>query len=372
MDQDGRGLGIKLLLKGKTEEAPEKALRGMILLPWLAWLLAFISGPVFAVDADLERFEFRRPLMGMTFRIVLFAKEGKRAQKAASAAFDRVKQLNSLLSDYEPESELNRLCKTAGTGRKILVSNGLWTVLEAAQKLACETEGAFDVSAGPHILLWRRARRRHELPSETALKKAAQKVGYDNIQLNIDDRSVELKTSGMQLDLGGIAKGFALDESFRVLRKMGFRQALIVAGGDMRAGAPPPGKAGWKIALADLASESAAGNVGNKARFMLLQDTALATSGDLFQFVEIAGVRYSHIVDPRTGIGLTPSSLVHVIAPTGMEADSLATAISVLGPEAGLELIQAREGSGASITRLNDKGKVEIVQSAIFKDWPRH
>jgi thiamine biosynthesis lipoprotein len=164
----------------------------------------------------------------------------------------------------------------------------------------------------------------------------------------------------MKLDLGGLAKGFALDEALKVLEARGIYRALLAGGGDLRTSGPPPDQPGWRIELAPLDVPDAPPPV-----FLRLAHGALATSGDLFQHVEIDGVRYSHIVDPRTGLGLTDHSLVTVLAPTGMEADSLATAISVLGPKAGLKLIARRPGVEAQITR-QPGARLEVYRSPGF------
>jgi thiamine biosynthesis lipoprotein len=216
-------------------------------------------------------------------------------------------------------------------------------VLTAGQELARETDGAFDLTVGPSVNLWRRVRRQKEFPTPEMLARMRERVGYTYLELNAGLHAARLIRPDMRLDAGGIAKGYALDEAMEVLRKRGIRQAMIEAGGDIVLGDPPPGRKSWQVSLPDIDSTGA-------APVLELRNCALATSGDLFQFVEFDGIRYSHVVDPRSGIGITNRALVHVVAPRGMAADSLATAVSVLGSQAGLKLLARRPGTAGQIT----------------------
>jgi FAD:protein FMN transferase len=308
------------------------------------------------------RFEFSEPQMGVPFRIVMYAGDESTARTAARAAFDRISQLNSILSDYDSDSELSRLSRSSGSGRDVPIGQELWEVLSRGQELAVRSDGAFDVTVGPSVNLWRRARRRHELPEPDLLEKNRLRVGYWNLVLHPQDRSATLKAEGMRLDLGGIAKGFAADQALELLKRGGISRALVAADGDIRVGDPPPGMDGWQIGLATL-------DVGNSpgVETILLRNAAVSTSGDLSQRLEIGGVRYSHIVDPRSGIGLTDHSLVTVIAPDAMTSDSLATTVSVLGPLKGLELIEAFPGTGARILR-QPQDTLEVHQSRRFAE----
>lgn len=326
----------------------------------MSGLLTLVANGQCAGGEPLRRFEFTQPQMGMPFRIVLYAARESQAADAARAAFARVAELNRVLSDYEEDSELVRLNRSAGSGMAVPVSPDLWRVLERAQRLAARTDGAFDVTVGPAVQLWRRARRQRELPAPERLAAALRAVGHRHLVLDARRRTARLDVPGMRLDLGGIAKGYALDEALAVLRGRGLPRALVSGGGDMAAGAPPPGARGWRI---ELAAPDVAG--APPACFVWLKNAGLATSGDLFQFVEIGGRRYSHIVDPRTGFGLTDHSLVTVIAPDCMTADSLATAVSVLGPEAGLRLVESSRSVAARIIR-QPEGTLQRFESRRF------
>lgn len=288
-----------------------------------AWLRAF-SG---------SRFEFTQPHMGTEARIVLYAADAATAARASDAAFARIAGLDAALSDYRESSDLSRLCRQAG-GPPVKVSDDLFRVLRLAQAISRRSNGAFDVTAGPLVRLWRRARRRRELPDPEELAAARALVGYHRLRLDESRRAVRLEKPGMQLDLGGIAKGFAADEALRVLAGHGSSAALVALGGDIVAGDPPPEKSGWVIAIA-------APKGAPPAPRLLLLNAAVSTSGDAEQHVEIAGRRYSHIVDPRTGIGVEGQSSTTVVAPNGALADALATAANVLGPKDGQRLVDS-------------------------------
>jgi FAD:protein FMN transferase len=330
----------------------------------LALALTF-SQTLRAGDAELGRYEYKRLEMGMPFQIVFYAPDDDvKARAAVDAAYARVKQLNAIMSDYDDESELSRLSATAGKGGAVKVSDDLWRVLAHAQDAAARSDGAFDVTVGPIVQLWRKARRAHQLPPAELLDAARARVGYKNLRLDPVRHTAELLAPGMLLDLGAIAKGDAADQALKVLRARGITRAFAGAGGDMAFGDPPPGKPGWRIELAQLDAPDAP-----PAGWILLANCAMATSGDMFQRVEIDGRRYSHIVDPHTGVGLTDHSLVVVVAPDGITADALSTAVSVLGPERGVKLIEDTNGAAARIVR-KPGDKIEVVESSRWRDVP--
>jgi thiamine biosynthesis lipoprotein len=314
-------------------------------------------------EPTLTRYQYERPEMGIPFRLVFFAVDKVNADAAAEAAFARVKQLNDIMSDYDPESELSKLSQSSGHGKEVKVSDDLWRVLKRAQELAERSHGAFDITVGPCVILWRKARREQQMPDPARLEKARQAVGYQHVKLNPARHAVELLVSGMRLDLGGIAKGYAVDEALRVLRGSNVNRALVEGGGDVGVWDPPPGKSGWRVELAPLDASNAP-----PARFLLLKRAAISTSGDLYQRVEIDGKRYSHIVDPHTGIGLTDHRLVHVIAPNSITSDSLTKVVSVLNPDEALKFIDATPGVAAEIARKPEE-HIETYESTRFKHF---
>jgi len=275
-----------------------------------------------AVLSAAERFEFEKMHMGVPVRIILYASTSDIAEKATKEAFAAFHSLNAIMSDYDSESELSLLSASRGD---IRVSDDLFAVLRAAKHYSTISDGAFDITIGPMVRLWRRSRRQQELPKEQYIEQAKQLVGNHLWELDEPTQSVRLLKEGMRFDLGGIAKGYAIDKAFEIIQKHDISSQLVDAGGDFRVGSPPPGTDGWKIA--------------KESETVFLKETAMATSGGRFQFVEIDGIRYAHIVDPKTGLGITGGQTVHVTAPTAMEADALATAVILLGKEKGKALI---------------------------------
>jgi FAD:protein FMN transferase len=324
------------------------------------WALVLATPGRGGEGPDPRRFEFTEPHMGTAFTIVLYTGDEATASRASRAAFDRVKSLDRTLTDYDPDSELMRLCGQAG-GPPIAVSADLFAVLARSQALFERSGGAFDISIAPVVRLWRRARREKTLPDPDLLARALSLVGSDAIRLDPEKRTVQLTRPGMKLDVGGIAKGYASEEAVKVLRREGVMSALVAGSGDIVVSDPPPGRAGWTIAVAPLKPEAD----GAPGRTILLKNAAVSTSGDAEQFVEINGVRYSHVVDPKTGIGLTERRSVTVIAPEGATADGLDTAACILGPDKGLALIESTPGAAGLFVRITPEGQ-EIRES---KGW---
>ena len=284
--------------------------------------------------------------MGVEVRLTVYAPSKSSAERACAAAFRRVAELEDIMSDYRPTSELMRLCAKAG-GPPVQVSPELFHVLCYAQSLSRRTGGAFDVTVGPLIALWREARKSRKLPSPEALAAARRIVGWEKVRLDPKRRTVKLLAPGMRLDLGGIAKGYAGDEAIRVLKRNGIARALYAAGGDIVTSGPPPGRPGWTVAVANTGK----GWVGSAPETVSLRNAALSSSGDTEQYVEIGGRRYSHIVDPRTGVGLTDRIAVTVRALKGITSDSLSTALSVLGTKRGPAIVQTQSGTTAWFRR---------------------
>lgn len=336
---------------------------------WRLLTLCAVAGclgiaPLQAADISLlTRHEFAQVEMGMQFKLILYSADETAANRAATAAFDRIHQLNGIMSDYDPASELSRLSDTAGQGRGVKVSDDLWRVLLAAQQLAERSEGAFDVTVGPYVKLWRRARREKEMPPAARMEEARQAVGFRFLKLVEESQAVELLRPGMRLDLGGIGVGYAIDEAMVVLREHGITRALVDGSGDILVSDPPPGERGWRIGVAPLEAKN-----GPPSRYLSLKNCAVTTSGDAWQFVELDGKRYSHILDPRTGLGLTDRSLVIVVARTGIAADSLTKAVAVLGPGRGLKLLAQYPDTAALVLRPVN-GKIVQEESHNFRSF---
>jgi thiamine biosynthesis lipoprotein len=315
-----------------------------------------------SAEEKVERFSQRAVHMGVEFEIVLYAPDESVAKKAITAAFARVAELDKRLSDYDAESELSRLSAGSPSVEPVKVSDDLWKVLLASQKLSARSEGKFDITIGPLTKLWRRARRQKELPTQEQIEKALESVGYKHLELDEKLHTAKLLKPNMRLDAGGIAKGFAAEEALAKIRELGIKQALVRASGDIAAGDPPPGEKGWKIGLAPLNPDK------TPERFILLKNGAVSTSGDARQHLIVDGKRYSHIIDPQTGYGIAGRSSVSVIAPLGIDADSIASAVSILGPAKGMKLVEETSEAAALMIVEND-GVEQVHASKRFADF---
>lgn len=315
--------------------------------------------------ASLQRFESVEPHMGTLVRVTVYAPDEHRARAAFQAAFDRIRALDAILSDYRSDSELNRVAQTA-VGVDVPVSEDLFAVLAASQALAEATDGAFDVTQRPVIQLWREARKTRRVPDAAVLNEAAGRSGFRKLHLDAQRRTVRVDRHGMQLDVGAIGKGYAASEAIDVLTRQGVRSALVAISGDLAFSAAPPGQRGWRIAVHD-----GDPSIVGVPRVLHLANAAVSTAGNTGQHVDVHGRRYSHIIDPASATGLTEDVTVTVIAPHGIEADGLDTAISVMGAERGLQLIESRatvaalivHRTGASFTAIPSSRLLQLVAS---------
>ena len=311
-------------------------------------------------DDDPVRLTETRRLMGVQWSITLYAPDEKTGRAAVGAGFAEVARLERILSDYDPASELSRLSAAAPTAAPVPVGGDLWDLLVRATALREATDGAFDITVGPLTSLWRQARRSGRLPRPDKLAAALAAVGPETMSLHVASRTVGLRRAGMRLDPGGIGMGYAADRVLALLTARGVRSALVDASGDVAVSGPPPGSAGWRVAVDPL------GDGFEPLPSLTLEHAAVTTSGDAYQAVEIEGVRYSHVVDPRTGLGVTGAVAATVIAADCTTADALATAASVLGPTRGMAAVARFPGAAVHFTwRQGD-----AVRTASSPGWP--
>ena len=332
---------------------------------------ASIAAQVLA-EERLERYTRRELHMAVEFEVVLYASDSGLAEKALQQAMARIADLDKALSDYDPGSELSRLSATSATPPgaapratfpEVSVSDDLWAVLTAAQDLSQKTDGAFDVTVGPLTKLWRRARRQKELPEAELLAAARASVGHDGLTLDSNNQTARLTRANMRLDLGGIAKGYAAEQAAQAVRELGIARLLVRASGDIVAGDPPPGQAGWTVGIAPLDPDAP------PERFIALANAAISTSGDARQRLVVDGRRYSHIIDPRTGDPVGTQSAVTVIAKSGAVADALASAVSVVGADKALALLERFPGAELSMVTADSAGKLQTVESPGFEKY---
>ncbi len=318
-------------------------------------------------DAALKRYQYSRPQMGSVFYITLYAEEEAKAKVAVEAAYKRVEEINAAASDYLPESELSRLNR-APAGQAVKVSDDLFTLLARSAEASRLTEGAFDVTAAYAVQQWRRAKRRKQLPDEADTRKAVAMADWHKVQLNEEQRSVTKLAENVMIDLGGIGKGYAADAALKVLRDRGLNRAVVAASGDLAFGDPPPGKAGWDVALRTFESAEDA----DRYEHVTLSNCGCSTSGDLHQFLELGGKRYSHIVDPKTGLGLTDRIACSVVAPDSTTADAYATAFCVMGVAKTEVFVKANPELQMHVrmTWQSDEGGGFKTQLTNWGQWP--
>jgi thiamine biosynthesis lipoprotein len=333
-------------------------------------LLCSFSRP--GIAADLQRFEFTDRQMGMPLRVVLYTENQELADRGAKAVFAKFSAINDIASDYKDDSEIMRLSRTAPVkpDEGTPISDELSAMLTFGQQLSEKSVGAFDLTVGPLTQLWRKTKRSRRLPTDDVLKAARAAVDYRALVLAKDPSGktrAALTKPNMRLDLGGIAVGYAVDQSLTELKRLGINHAMIDSSGDIGCSGPPPGERGWRIGIAPLNPNSA------PSRYLHLSNAALTTSGDAYQHITLDGQRYSHIVDPATGLGLTRPTAVTVIARDCTTADALATAVCVLGHERGFKLLEEYPESDAIMLlaprRDDENPKVEVHETAGVKKY---
>ncbi len=325
----------------------------------LALVGCLACGCTSAEDLDLVAVTAGRRIMGAPWKIKVFAPDQATGEAAIAAALDEVERLETILSDHDPESELFKLSSSAPSQEPVTVSDDLWNVLAAAEAFREATDGAFDITVGPLTTLWRQSRRSGKLPRDDKLAAARAAVGPDGIDFFHDSKSVRLTKPSMRLDPGGIGMGYAADRAMDILKANGITSAMIDASGDILVSGPPPGADAWRIMVAPL-------RPGGDGETIEIINAAITTSGDAYQAVEIDGVRYSHIVDPRTGIGVRGPIAVAVIAADTTAADVLATAANVLGSTEGPALIAKYPGASARFMWREGKE----VRVLVTPGWP--
>ena len=320
-----------------------------------ASLLSFTGkGPV---DADSGY----QIVMGTFAHIIAVAQNAGTAKKCIRAALEEIHKVDDLMSDYKSDTDISRVNREAYE-KPVQVSEATFEVLQRSIEFSKMTDGAFDVTVGPLVALFRKAKETEVAPSEEQIAEAKSKVGFEKLKLDNENRTVQFSEKGMLLDLGGIAKGYAIDKAIEAAQRCGAVGAMVDIGGDVRCfGLPPKGRDHWLIGLQD-PNSAIEGMEGGGLRLVLkVTNEAVATSGDYQQFVIIEGKRYSHIMNRRTGKSAESLSSVTIIADNATDADALATAVSVMGAEKGLALIEKLPNTEAIL--IGPGPKYEITKT---------
>jgi len=291
-----------------------------------------------------------RQVMGTFAHVIAVADNETVANASIEAAFERLRYIDETMSDYNPESELSQVNRDA-FAKPVEINGHLFEVLSVAVEYSKKSSGAFDVTIGPVVDLWRKAEENKQKPTEEALAQAKSKVGYEKLVLDGENKTVKFAVEGMRLDLGAIAKGYAIDMAVEAMKKSGAIGGMIDVGGDIRCfGKPKAYKKCWLIGLQDPTAE----DILLKLEML---DTAVATSGDYRRFVLIEDEKFSHIMNPQKGVSAGQFASVTIIAPTAVDADAMATAVSVMGQQKGMELVERLAGIEAILISSETDGK---------------
>jgi thiamine biosynthesis lipoprotein len=312
----------------------------------------------------------QRVVMGTFARVAAVAMDEKSANRCVEAAHAEINKVDRLMSDYKPDSEISAINRD-GFKRPVKVSEATFEVLQRSVYFSKLTDGAFDVTVGPLVDLWHKAGEANSVPSEAELADARSRVGYDKLILDANDMSVKFAVEGMRLDLGAIAKGYAVDKAVEAMQAGGALGGMVDIGGDIRCfGAPPRGKEKWRVGLRDSRAVKQGEQSSGLLMVLEVTDAAVVTSGDYERFVEVGGERYSPIINPTSGKGKGELSSVTIIGKNTTSAwgrltadvDAIATAVSVMGVEEGLALIEATPDTEAIL--VTSAPEYRIIKSA--------
>ncbi len=294
-------------------------------------------------------YKYHQVSMGTVVEITLIGDEGGTANQAALRAFQEIKRIETLMSPWLDSSDVTRINRSAGK-EWVKVSPETMEVIKKAQEISELSEGGFDITVGPLSELWRKAREKKSSPSVEHVKGKLDLVNFKNIEIDPGGK-VLLKKKGMAIDLGGIAKGYAVDRAFEILISFGYKNMIVNAGGDLRAGGLKNNQP-WSIGI-----QHPRDSKKILARISA-SDTAVATSGDYEKFFLDQGKRYHHIFNPKDGFPTNGYRSVTILCKDGMTADALATAVFVSGPEKGYLLCQKLEG--VNCLTVDQEGKMII------------
>ncbi len=327
--------------------------------------LAFILLSLLTVSscyAQQRKFHFVENKMGSPFNLILVHTDSFQAVQLAKECFMLIDSFNHIFSDYDSTSELSRLCAQADN-RYQTASPALWDILVQSKKAWQQSKGAFDITVSPLSRLWRRMRRENRFPDSSEVLMQKKRVGFGLLTIDTLQHRIRFNKQSMQLDLGGIAKGYVAQAVIDYLATKGVHSALADAGGDMAMSGSPPGTKGWIVGVN--VPETTDELLTTK---LLLHNMAVATSGDAYQFIEHNGRKYSHIIDPRTGYGISSQRNVTVIAKDGATADWLATACSIASIIEAKQLVK-KMGAELLITEIRNNRVVYYDTPGFGRYW---
>jgi len=282
-----------------------------------------------------------RQSMGTFARIVAVTRNPKRAKRCIEAGFDEMKRIEDMMSYFKPGSELSKVNREA-FAKPVKVSRELFEILQTSVDYSRLSKGAFDITVGPLVDLWHKAGEANAMPDENAIATAKSRVGFEKLILDANTMTVRFAVEGMRIDLGGIAKGYSVDKVVEIMKRKGAIGGMVDSGGNIRCFGKPAHKDAWLVGVQDPNIADSVQRTEDIEPLMILKldGMAVATSGDYRRFVKAGGKKVSHIIDTNTATGANKLAGDTIIAPTAIEADALSTAVNVLGPEKGLELVE--------------------------------
>jgi len=278
-----------------------------------------------AGQPELKRYEGSVDAMGGAFTIVAYGDDAARLETSVAAALEEARRLDDLLSNYRPESEWSRVNQLAGK-QPVRISQELFDLLSACVEYSRESEGAFDITVGPLMKVWGFYKGTGHLPHRAEVRGALDRVGWRNIRLDSAARTVHFARPGVEIDPGGIGKGYAVDRLAAILERQGVRRALIsAASSSIYAIGAPPHERGWRIGIKDPKDHL------KTVATVWLRDQSMSTSGNYEKFFYAEGKMYSHIMDPRTGYPSMGTLSVSVITPRTIDSEAWAKPYYILG-----------------------------------------
>ena len=313
------------------------------------------------LQAQTRKFSYSEMKMGSAFNLIIVSADSNKANHLARKSYELVDSLNHIFSNYDSSSELSKINASAGL-LPYKMSRAMLDLVQKSQYAYIQSKGAYDISIGPLSSLWRNARKAKLFPEASTVLATKKLVGLNQVKINKRLGTIFLPNANMQLDFGGIAKGYIAQWVINFLKANGIQQALVDAGGDIVMSGPPLNQQGWLIGV-NLPETT--DQLLNKK--LQLSNCSVATSGDVYQFIEYKGVKYSHIINPLTGYGVTNLRNVTIIAKTGATADWLATACSILPIQEAKQLAISHQAA-LLITTLKN-GKLVFEATPSFKNY---
>lgn len=366
-DRPGKPLHLCLLGEAAGHFSGIFLKKLLSLLSLLLLLLAGTNPPARAADSPV-RYEASHQAMGTVFTVAVYGSNTAYLQEVTHQVFQQIDQLDSQMSTYKPDSELSFINRD-GARHAVTVEPGLFRLLQKSLEYSRESGGDFDITVGPLMKAWGFFRGKGRLPSKQELAQLLKRIGYQHVRLDAASHTIRFDEPGIEIDLGAIAKGYAVNQAVQILRDNGITSALISSGtSSLYALGSPPGENGWKISVRNPLDKSQAACV------LRLQNLSLSVSGDYEKFFKLDGKIYAHIMDPHTGMPVKNMLSTAVISPSATDSDALSTSFYVEGPRATRKYLASHPNRTAIlfVPASSGKGYRKIVLKSAVSKLPAH